>query len=65
MKYQLGQLVMVNSIIQDLDNGISRKYLTEQLKKRQSDLFEYCKAYEEEEFQQKLQQKLNGVKQDA
>ena len=65
MKYQLGQLVMVNSIIQDLDNGISLTDLTEQLKKRQSDLFEYCKAYEEEEFQQKLQQKLNGVKQDA
>ena len=61
MKYQLGQLDMVNSLIQDLDNGITLKDLTEQLQKRQGYLYEYCKAYEEEEFKQKL----NGVKQDA
>ena len=61
MKYQLGQLDMINSIIHNLDNGITLTDLTEQLQKRQGDLYEYCKAYEEEEFQQKL----NGVKQDA
>ena len=61
MKYQLGQLDMINSIIHNLDNGITLTDLTEQLQKRQGDLYDYCKLYEEEEFQEKL----NGVTQVA
>ena len=53
MKYQLGQLDMINSIIHNLDNGITLTNMKEQLQKRQGDLYEYCKLYEEEEFQQR------------
>lgn len=56
MDKQLGMLHMLNIIIRDWDNSITPEDFTSTLLKHRSNLIDYCEAYEEASFKQKLKE---------
>lgn len=62
MKEQIGMLKMVNRIIDDYDNlKIWPEDFEKRLKQYQTDLYDYCSAYEEAEYQQYLDQQKEAL----
>lgn len=56
MDKQLGMLQMINIIIRDWDDSITPEDFTATLQQHRSNLIEYCQAYEQADFRQKLEE---------